>query len=227
MKVLVADDNVKIRDHLKALLEQEGFEVVTAENGKIALETYQNDNPDFICLDIRMPDLSGYDVCKTIRQENTNIPIIFISSKSDPIDKVLGLELGADDYIAKPFEIREVIARMRAVARRCLQADDKVKSDFFTMQDLEVYPKKLQAKRGDTVIDLSLRECKILTLLYDNKNEIVDRDTLLDHAWGAHIMPESRTVDWHILQLRKSVELDPKNPTIIQTVRGVGYKFVE
>ena len=139
--------------------------------------------------------------------------------------------MGGDDYIIKPIDILEVITRIRTVARRCLKNksnDNGNKEEgVFMLEDIEITPNTLRGQRGDQIIDFSLRDIKILRLLAENKNKIVDRNTLLDVAWGEHIMPESRTVDWHISQLRKKVEPDPKNPTIIQTVHGVGYKYEE
>lgn len=226
MQVLIVDNNDQIRRYLNELLSREGFDTVQAESGDDCLKKYRDQKPDFICLDIVMPDMSGYDVCKEIRKTDANTPIIFISTKSEPLDKVMGLEMGADDYIIKPFDNYEVVARIRAVARRCYmkQAPEKV-ADFFKMADLEIYPKKLIAMRGETTIELSLRDIKLLKLLSEKVDEIVDRDTILDECWGAHIMPESRTLDWHVSQLRKRIEKDPKSPEIIKTVHGVGYKY--
>lgn len=229
MKVLVADNNAQMLSSLCDLLEKDGFETLRADSGRDALKVFQTQNPDFVCLDIMMPDLSGYDVCKEIRKADIGIPIIFISSKSQTVDKIVGLEIGADDYIVKPFDIQEVVARIRAVARRCLaqQNVSAKKDDIFRLLDVVVYPSMLRAEKNGKSIELSLRDIKILKLLHDRKNKVIDRDVLLDYCWGAHIMPESRTVDWHISQLRKKVENDPKNPVIIQTVHGVGYKFSE
>lgn len=229
MKVLVADNNAQMLSSLCDLLEKDGFETLRAESGQDALKTFQTQSPDFVCLDIMMPDLSGYDVCKEIRRVNISIPIIFISSKSETVDKIVGLEIGADDYIVKPFDIQEVVARIRAIARRCLAQQNSApkKDDTFRLRDVVVYPNMLRAEKSGKTIELSLRDIKILKLLHDRKDQVIDRDVLLDYCWGAHIMPESRTVDWHVSQLRKKVEDDPKNPTIIQTVHGVGYKFSE
>lgn len=228
MQVLIVDNNTQIRRYLNELLSREGFQTIQAESGEECLEKYKKEKPDFICLDIVMPGMSGYDVCKDIRKMDMITPIIFISTKSEPLDKVIGLEMGADDYIIKPFDNYEVIARIRAVARRCyLKKEPEKIANFFKMSDLEIYPKKLIAMRGGNTVELSLRDIKILRLLYDNAEEIVDRDMLLDECWGTHIMPESRTLDWHISQLRKRIEKDPKNPDIIKTVHGVGYKYEE
>jgi DNA-binding response OmpR family regulator len=174
-----------------------------------------------------MPDISGYDVCQQIRKEDSTIPIIFISAKSEEIDKVLGLEMGADDFIVKPFGLHEVVARIRAVTRRyMLHTLPEKQDEFFEMSDLKIYPTQLRAFREDVGdIDLSLRDVNILKLFYAHPNEVIDRNKLLDECWGRHIMPESRTVDQHISQLRKRIELDPQNPKILITVHGAGYKY--
>jgi DNA-binding response OmpR family regulator len=226
MKVLVAENNKQMLGILTDILEKEGFEIIPVETGREALTSYDLHRPDFVCLDVMMDDMTGFDVCREIRRSDVYVPIVFISSKSDVVDKVLGLELGADDYIVKPFDFHEVIARIRAVARRCLaQKDQKRIDDSFMLKDLKVHPRILRAERDGITMELSLRDVRILKLLHDRKNEIVHRDVLLDYCWGAHIMPESRTVDWHISQLRKKVERDPKAPDLIRTVHGVGYKF--
>lgn len=228
MKILVAEDDRNILNALCQILENEGFEVVTAQDGESAMDLYQSAAPDFVCLDIMMPEINGYDVCKKIRQENPHVPIIFLSAKTEEIDRVVGLELGADDYIVKPFGAREVVARIRSVTRRYMQSQHNgVAAESFFMKDLQVFPSSLKAQRESSEeVELSLREVKILELLYRRSNEVVDRDALLDYCWGAHIMPDSRTVDQHIANLRKRIELDPKSPQIIITVHGVGYRFV-
>lgn len=226
MHVLIVDNNLQVRRYLNELLTREGFQTTQAASGEECLQAYDENKPDFICLDIVMDDMSGYDVCKTIRKKDETTPIIFISSKSEPLDKVMGLEMGADDYIIKPFDNYEVIARIRAVTRRCYLAKEPEKvADSFHMGDLEIFPKKLIAVRAGEHIELSLRDIKILKLLHDHTDEIVDRNKMLDECWGAHIMPESRTLDAHVSKLRKRIEKDPKEPDIIKTVHGVGYRY--
>ncbi len=229
MRVLIVDNNLKTLDFLSNILGKEGFTVTSSDTGHGGLAQFRAEPPDFICLDIMMPDISGYDVCKEIRKTNEEIPIIFISAKNNISDKIVGLEVGADDYITKPFDIGEVIARIRAVARRSLINKKSIEeiNEYFQMGDLFIYPKKLKAQREGMDIDLSLREINILTILHQNKNNVVNKDALLDFCWGMHIMPESRTVAWHISQLRKRVEIDTKNPSLIKTVHGVGYKYEE
>lgn len=233
MKFLIADNNLVMLNFLNDLLHKEGFEVIKADSGKAAIEQYNKHKPDFICLDVMMPDLSGFDVCKEIRLYDEETPVIFITSKDQVDDKISGLEIGADDYIIKPFDTKEVVARIRAIIRRSVVQRDKgsaakeKKMQSFKMAELEVTPAKLCAARDEDMIDLSLRDVKILQLLHDNKNTVVHRDVLIDFCWGAHIMPESRTVDWHMSQLRKKIEIDPKDPVIIKTVHGVGYRYEE
>jgi len=195
MKILVAEDDAHTREGLLTIFEEEGFQTVTACDGEEALERIETENPDFVCLDIMMPKMNGYDVCREIRKRGKMVPVIFISAKSEEIDKVLGLELGADDFIMKPFGVREVVARIRAVTRRCLASrPDSVSQIAFQMGDLEVLPGELRARRGETVIDLSLRDIKVLKTFYENEGKALDRDTLLDECWGIDYIPSSRAL---------------------------------
>jgi len=226
MKVLVAEDDVHIREGLIEVLTTEGYVVVGASNGDEALTLYGAEKPDILCLDIMMPGINGFDLCKQIRRLDPHTPIIFISAKSEEIDRVLGLELGADDFIVKPFGVREVVARIRAVTRRVALSDPKKnESKHIVMGDLDIYVNELRARRGETVIELSLRDTKILSVLHDHAGEAVSRDILFDKCWGLEHMPNSRTLDQHISQLRKRIENDPKAPTLIRTVQGVGYRY--
>ena len=228
MNILIAEDDPNILDGLADIFQNEGYKTVKARDGKEALRLYLEHKPDFVCLDIMMPDISGYDVCRKIRENNPDVPVIFISAKSEEIDKVLGLELGADDYIVKPFGVREVVARIRAITRRTLVKNQKANApDNFEMRDIQVFPDQLRAKRGDNVIDLSSRDIDILTVLFENKNRPVTRYELFHQAWGLDHIPNSRTLDQHISQLRKKIELDPKAPQIIETVQGIGYRYDE
>ncbi len=226
MKVLIAEDDEYTRNGLAEILAAEGYEVVTAADGADALRLFEEQRPDFVCLDVMMPGADGYSVCKEIRRRDETTPIIFISAKSEEIDKVLGLELGADDFIVKPFGVKEVIARIRAVTRRCLARPGAAPAAAaFRIGDLEVRPSELRAWRGDQAIDLSLRDVKMLELFARNKGKVLDRNTLFDHCWGYDYLPNSRTLDQHISQLRKRIERDPKHPAIIRTVHGVGYRY--
>ena len=225
MRVLLAEDDDLTRQGLAEVLEEEGYEVVQAANGAAALDCFAAQRPDFVCLDIMMPGRNGYDVCRAIRDADPDIPIIFISAKSEEIDKVVGFEIGADDFIVKPFGVREVVARIRAVTRRCLAASPAPRKDTFEIADLTVNPSELRATRGETTIELSLRDVSILNLLSRNVGKVLDRNTIFNHCWGEDYFPNSRTLDQHISQLRKRVELDPKSPRIIRTVHGAGYRY--
>ena len=225
MKILIAEDDQYIREGLQDLLQSEGYQTITAADGGEAVQKYYEESPNLVLLDIMMPQKDGYSVCREIRKHSGEVPVIFLSAKSEEIDRVIGLELGADDYIMKPFGTREVVARIRAVTRRCL-ADRKEKTpSLLKLADLEVYPAELRAKRGETRIDLSLRDVSILQLLHENRGRVVDRNSLFDHCWGQTYLPNSRTLDQHISKLRKRIERDPQNPEIIQTVHGVGYRY--
>lgn len=225
MKVLVAEDDPHIREGLAQILRKEGYTPVLAKNGEEALGKFRSERPDLVCLDIMMPGTSGYDVCKKIRAVDGSVPLIFISAKSEEIDRVLGLELGADDFIVKPFGVREVIARIRAVTRRFHASRAPAERPAsFVMGDLQVFPAELRARRGTSVMDLSLRDVKILTLLSERCGQVVDRDAFWNICWGLDYAPNSRTLDQHISQLRKRIERDPHSPRIILTVHGVGYR---
>jgi two-component system alkaline phosphatase synthesis response regulator PhoP len=228
MKILIAEDDPNILNGLSDIFQNEGYQTIKTKNGSEALKSYSKHKPDFVCLDIMMPDVSGYDVCKKIRNDNPDVPVIFISAKSEEIDKVVGLELGADDYIVKPFGVREVVARIRAITRRTLAKRKKDDAgDMFQMSDLQIFPDQLRAKRDDITIDLSLRDIDILTVLYENKNTPVSRYELFHQVWGFDRVPNSRTLDQHISQLRKKIEKDPKVPLIIETVQSIGYRYNE
>ncbi|MDB4743864.1 response regulator transcription factor [Planctomicrobium sp.] len=224
MKILIAEDDLYTRDGLAEVMREEGYDVVTASCGRSALEIFESHRPDCVCLDIMMPEQSGFEVCKKIRAQHPNLPILFISAKSEEVDRLVGFELGADDFISKPFSVREVIARIRAVTRRNMSQQPKP-PQAFQMGDLEVLPAELRAKRDSEVIELSLRDVKILEVLHSRPGQPVDRRDLFKHAWGEKYLPSSRTLDQHVSQLRKRVENDPRHPKLIQTVHGVGYRY--
>jgi DNA-binding response OmpR family regulator len=225
MKVLIAEDDPNTRLGLTEILQSEGYTPLAAENGAEALRLFREETVDFVCLDIMMPEVNGYDVCREIRRQNSQVPVIFISAKSEEIDKVVGLELGADDFIIKPFGVKEVLARIRAVTRRCLATQPASAQAEFQLGDLAVLPSELRARRGDAVIDLSLRDVRILELLHQNPGRVLTRNMIFDHAWGEGSIHSSRCLDQHISQLRKRIEVNPKEPKIILTVHGVGYRY--
>ncbi|MBI3039146.1 response regulator transcription factor [bacterium] len=231
MKVLLAEDDRMTRQGLTEILQDEGYQVFAAEDGSHALALFQREKPDFICLDIMMPKKDGFQVIRAIRQANSMVPIIFISAKSEEIDKVVGLELGADDFIVKPFGVREVIARIRAVTRRCLAVKQKNEAAYdalkepFRLGDLEIFPAELRARRGSTVIDLSLRETRMLSLFSANPGKVLSRQDISFACWDEDHLPTSRTLDQHVSLLRKRIETDHHAPRLIQTVHGVGYRY--
>ncbi|MFT4547169.1 MAG: DNA-binding response OmpR family regulator [Verrucomicrobiales bacterium] len=229
MKVLIAEDDPNTRAGLEEIISSEGYETHAASNGSQALALFKEHNPDVVCLDIMMPELSGYDVCKEIRKTHPLTGILFISAKSEEIDTVLGLELGADDYIVKPFGVKSVIARIRAVTRRVIASRNthlkQARTVDFFMTDLRIAPEELRAYRDEIVVELSLRDLQILTLLHRERGKAVDRDTLFEKCWDYNFIPNSRCLDQHISQLRKRIELDHRSPQIIKTVHGVGYRY--
>jgi len=228
MKILVAEDDPLTREALVACLEGEGFAVSAAANGHEALECWQGESPDLVCLDIMMPGLDGYEVCRRIRATRSRVPVVFLSAKNEEIDIVVGLELGADDFVRKPFGRHELLARIRSALRRSAgteKTSDPRPRESFVMGPITIYPKELRAERAGETIELTPREVAILKLLHERRGEAVDRDTLLDRCWGMDYFPESRTLDQHIAKLRKKLDEDAGDTGLIETVRGVGYRF--
>ena len=223
MKILLADDDPITLDALHACVEPEGFTALLARDGREALALWQSGRPDLLCLDIMMPHIDGYEVCRRVRAADPQVPVLFLSAKSEEIDVVVGLQLGADDFIRKPFGKHELLARIRAALRRAHARSRPAR--HFTMHDLTVHPLELRAERAGVSIDLSPREAAILELLHERAGQVVDRDAMLGRCWGLDYFPESRTLDMHIAKLRKRIEPDPVAPTLIETVRGVGYRF--
>lgn len=227
-KILIAEDDDHTRDALREVLTMEGYQVVPAADGLQAVDFFRAENPDFVCLDVMMPGINGYEVCKQIRKQDEKVPILFLTAKAEEIDTVLGLELGADDYMTKPFGVKEIIARIRAILRRTATRGSSAGTkgeDEFIMDDLRIVPAELRGYRGDTDMPLSPRDVKVLRLLFERRGKVVDRNTLADEVWGVDYFPESRALDQHISQLRKRVERDPSQPRIIRTVHGAGYRY--
>lgn len=228
MRILVAEDDAHTRAALIELLNSDGHQCFGAADGDQAASLFKDLQPELVCLDVMMPGRSGYDLCREFRRLKPDIAVIFITAKSEQIDKVLGLELGGDDYMVKPFGCQEVIARVHAVARRCLRiqnSNEQHKEPEFCMDGLIVYPKKLKAIRGDTTIHITVRELQLLQLLYDHAGDVVTRDLIFNLCWGYAHVPNSRTLDQMVSQLRNRIERDPKNPRIIRTVYGAGYCY--
>ena len=228
-KILVADDEKDIVELVAYNLEREGFTVCRAYDGQKAWEMVNMEKPDLVILDLMMPEMPGMEVCRMIRgtPETAGLPIIMLTAKSDPIDKILGLEIGADDYITKPFHVRELIARIRAVLRRSerLPAGDTPESLDYA--GLHVDLKSYQVTVDDKPVELSSREFRLLQFLIGHPGRVYSREQLLDHVWGDEAFVEPRTVDVHISRLRGEIETSKENPQYILTVRGIGYKFTD
>lgn len=226
-KILVVDDEPNILELIKFNLENNGFKVITACNGERALEMIKAENPDLILLDVMLPGVDGFELCKIIRRKNetSDIPIILITAKSEEIDKILGLEIGADDYITKPFSVRELIARVKAVLRR---ADKKDKNEkIIKISDIIIDVDKHEVTVKGKKIELTPKEFELLKLFALNPGRVFSRDYLLEKIWGYDYLGDTRTVDVHIRHLRQKIEENSDETNYIETVRGVGYKFKE
>ena len=223
--ILVVDDEEHIAELISYNLTSNGYKVITANNGNDAVKLAVEEKPNLILLDLMIPGKDGYDVCKDVRSnsEIRNTPIIMLTAKSEELDKILGLELGADDYITKPFSVRELLARVKAVLRRFSISEPE--SNVLVFGNLTADFDKREILVNDKKLDLTLKEFELLEILIRNKGKILTRDTLLDKIWGYEYIGETRTVDVHIRYLRKKIEADDKNPKFIETIRGVGYRF--
>lgn len=223
-KILVVDDAEHIVELIKYNLEKNGYNVICAYDGLEALELAKKELPQLMILDVMLPKMDGYDVCKSIRNDPSisTMPIMMLTAKGEEFDKVLGLELGADDYITKPFSVRELLARVKAILRRTkYQSIDNT----FSFDDVIVNLEKHEVIKNGSKIDITLKEFELLETLIRNKGRVLTRDYLLDKIWGYDYIGETRTVDVHIRHLRQKVEDDDKNPKFIETIRGVGYRF--
>jgi len=224
-KILIVEDEPDMVLGLKDNFEFEGYEVVTASDGATALERARAQKPDLLILDIMLPKLSGLEVCKTLRGEGFEAPIIMLTARGQEIDKVVGLELGADDYVTKPFSIRELLARVRAILRRSQGKRPRLARYRFADVDLDF--EAYRARRGETVLEMSPREFELLRYLIERKGETVTRDQLLEDVWGYESYPSTRTVDTHIAKLRAKIGDSGSEPRWILTIHGAGYKFVD
>ena len=222
LKILIADDDTNICDLLKLYLENEGYEIVTANDGIKALSAFKIYEPDLVLLDIMMPRKDGWQVCREIREMSSK-PIIMVTAKGDVFDKVLGLELGADDFITKPFDMKEVSARVKAVLRR-YSGHDNDDSEVIKFDNLEISLQKYELKLAGKVVDIPPKELELLYFLTSNYNRVFTRDQLLDKVWGFDYLGDSRTVDVHVKRLREKLE-GVSDKWTLKTVWGVGYKF--
>ena len=224
-KVLIIEDEPNMVLGLKDSCEYEGYEVSVARDGKEGLEKALTERPDIILLDLMLPLMSGIDVCRTLRKRGSETPILMLTARSQEVDKVVGLDVGADDYVTKPFSIMELLARIRAHLRRA--AKHVVALEQFAFGDVELDFKKYVARKNGQALELSAREFEILRYLIQRRGEIVTRDQLLDEVWGYDSTPVTRTVDNHIAKLRQKIEPHPAEPQHIVTVHRLGYRFIE
>lgn len=223
-KILIVEDEPSMVAGLRDNFEFEGYEVITAPDGLSGLNRALHESPDLIVLDVMMPRMSGLDVCKQLKAKHSTVPIIMLTARGQEVDKVVGLELGADDYVTKPFSIRELLARVNAVLRRAKSTGQEAEQYFFG--DVEVNVRMCQVTRAGKPMEFSTKEFDLLKYFLVHRGETLSRDRLLEDVWGYEHFPTTRTVDTHILRLRQKVEPKPDDPRYILTVHGTGYKFV-
>ena len=223
-RVLIVEDDHAMSIALRDGLQFEGHTVLVATDGRMGLQMAEANSPDLVILDVMLPTMSGLDVCKQLRSAGNSVPIIMLTARGQEVDKVVGLKIGADDYVTKPFSFMELSARMEAILRRqCAPADE---AEVYRFGDVEIDFAELKATRGGEPLELTPREYKLLRQFVANRGSVLTRERLLAAVWGYHVVPVTRTVDMHVAKLRKKVEHDPESPIHIITVHGVGYKFV-
>ena len=223
-KILIIEDEDSVLDPLELLLSKEGFSIETARNGREGLDKFWKVSPDLVLLDIMLPEVSGTEVCRQIRAKS-NIPIIMLTAKDTEVDKVVGLELGADDYIVKPYSKAELVARIKAVLRRGLSEHTSADGGVITAGPVTIDVDRHAVSIGGENISLPLKEFELLEFLVRNSGRVLTRTQLIDRVWGSDYFGDTKTLDVHVKRLRAKIEKDPANPTYIQTIRGLGYKF--
>jgi two-component system alkaline phosphatase synthesis response regulator PhoP len=223
-RILIVEDEPNMVSGLRDNFEFEGYDVITAPDGVAGLQRALDESPDLVLLDVMMPRMSGLDVCKQLKTKRPSIPIIMLTARGQEVDKVIGLELGADDYVTKPFSIRELLARVKAVLRRSHTVPKE--QEQYTFGDVAVNLKSCQVSRSGQPLDFSTKEFELLKYFLCHSGETLSRDRLLEEVWGYERFPTTRTVDAHIVRLRQKLESRPEDPRFILTVHGTGYKFV-
>ncbi|WP_332689775.1 response regulator transcription factor [Halalkalibacter lacteus] len=233
-RLLIVDDEESIVTLLQFNLEQSGYEVTTAMDGATALDLATNQSFDLLILDLMLPEMDGLDVCKQLRQNKVSTPILMLTAKDEEFDKVLGLELGADDYMTKPFSPREVVARVRAILRRVQpvsaessSSQEEGKENVIKFGDVEIHPENYEVMFKQTALELTPKEFELLLYLANNKGRVLTRDQLLNAVWNYEFVGDTRIVDVHISHLREKIETNTKKPVYIKTIRGLGYKLEE
>jgi two-component system response regulator RegX3 len=225
-KVLVVEDEPSLLEALEYNLSAEGYEVETASDGERSLELFERERPDLVLLDLMLPGVSGTDVCKQLRVSSA-VPIIMLTAKDTEVDRVVGLELGADDYVTKPFSMRELAARVAAVLRRGVDWDVPDLGAPLEATGVRIDPERYEVAVGGQPLELPPKEFALLELLVRNAGRVLTRDVLIDRIWGPDYVGDTKTLDVHVKRLRSRVETDPRQPQLIMTVRGVGYKFTD
>jgi two-component system response regulator RegX3 len=225
-RILIIEDEISFSEALSFLLEKEGFQTEVAETGKAGIAAFNKSTFDLVLLDLMIPEISGIDVCRTIRT-TSQVPIIMLTAKDSEVDKVVGLELGADDYVTKPYSARELVARIKAVLRRGIPEDSSTSesSGIHTAAGIRMDIERHQVTVNGNLIPLPLKEFELLEFLLRNEGRVLTRGQLIDRVWGGDYYGDTKTLDVHIKRLRSKVEVDPANPVLIQTIRGLGYKF--
>lgn len=222
--ILVVDDEQSYRDALAVALRREGFLVQLAADGLEALERFETHRPALVLLDVMLPRMSGLDVCRTLRAKS-QVPIIMVTARDAEIDAVVGLEVGADDYVAKPFRLRELVARVRAALRRAPEEEDESGGEALCVGDVRLDPDRHEVFVRAEPVQLALKEFDLLELLLTNAGRVLTRDVLMDRVWGANYVGDTKTLDVHIKRLRAKIEDDPSQPSRITTIRGLGYRY--
>jgi len=226
-KILIAEDEANIRTGLIATLESEGYAVTAAVDGAQALKLFPQEKFDLVILDVMMPKASGYDVCRELRARGVRVPVLFLTAKGEEIDKVVGLKLGADDYVTKPFGVHELLARVEALLRRSRASGDEKAADLplvFRLGAADIDRRKFTASIAGRTSELTARELRLAEVFAAHPGEVLTRDALLNAVWGVDYFGTTRTLDQHVAQLRKKVEAAPESPVAIVTVHGVGYR---
>jgi two-component system alkaline phosphatase synthesis response regulator PhoP len=226
MRLLLVEDEKNLRDVITLNLELEGYEVIKAVNGEEALQKINSEYFDIIILDLMIPKINGLDVLANLRLKNSNIPVIIVSAKGTSSDRIAGLRSGANDYLNKPFEMEELILRIQNLAQNVSTTNEVLKGDTYAFGINKIDFKAYKCWHGEQSFDMSEKESQIIKILINNKNQVVSRHDILKTVWGYDVFPSTRTIDNFIATLRKYFEEDPKDPTYIKSVRGVGYKFV-
>ena len=224
-RILLVEDEESLAESIRYSLEREGFTVTLAVDGRKAIERFRNDDPDLVILDLMLPELSGLDVCRLIRQES-NVPIVMVTAKDSEADKVAGLELGADDYVTKPFSIRELVSRVRAHLRRARMQAPAAAEEMLNGGPIEMDVAKHEVRVGEGLVAFPPKEFELLEAFLRRRGRLLTREFLIEEIWGHDYVGDTKTLDVHVKRIRQKIEHDPHDPELLLTVRGLGYKFV-